>query len=198
MGVDEAVPVLGFTYAGSYGHVDIAFTRWARGRGCCTATTPTVGSPRSRSAVPTRRRSTPPRRRSTPLGDGDGHRGGVVRQVAGLLRGDATMSMIRWFLLAISALIVGAFFIVWTLQRDPAIALLEALGATGLYVVRDAVAARRRAPPRHRGRRPASLSPWAGWSDRPRCPSGWAAPRSARSRCSCSSGSSAAWPACAA
>ena len=49
------------------------------------------------------------------------------------------MSMIRWFLLVISALIVGAFFIVWTMQRSRQIALLKALGASRSYVARDAL-----------------------------------------------------------
>ena len=48
-----------------------------------------------------------------------------------------TMTMIRIFLLVISALIVGAFFTVLTLQRVRQIALLQAMGASSWYVVRD-------------------------------------------------------------
>jgi putative ABC transport system permease protein len=51
----------------------------------------------------------------------------------------STMTMIRAFLLLISALIVGSFFTVWTMQRSRQIALLKALGASGTYVVRDAI-----------------------------------------------------------
>ena len=51
----------------------------------------------------------------------------------------ATMTLIRSFLLVISALIVGAFFTVWTLQRSRQIGLLKAMGATTGYVVRDAL-----------------------------------------------------------
>lgn len=51
----------------------------------------------------------------------------------------STMSLIENFLLLISALIVGAFFTVWTVQRASQIALLKALGASSSYVVRDAL-----------------------------------------------------------
>lgn len=49
------------------------------------------------------------------------------------------MSLIRGFLLVISALVVGAFFTVWTVQRTRQIGLLKALGASTAYVVRDAL-----------------------------------------------------------
>lgn len=52
----------------------------------------------------------------------------------------STMLLIQVFLYAISALVVGAFFTVWTVQRKPEIALLKALGASTGYVVRDALA----------------------------------------------------------
>jgi len=51
----------------------------------------------------------------------------------------STMSLIRGFLYAISALIVGAFFTVWTIQRRPEIALLKAMGASTGYILRDAL-----------------------------------------------------------
>ncbi|MFJ9715330.1 ABC transporter permease [Streptomyces sp. NPDC101213] len=52
----------------------------------------------------------------------------------------STMALIKGFLYAISALVVGAFFTVWTVQRKPEIALLKALGAPTGYVLRDALA----------------------------------------------------------
>ena len=52
----------------------------------------------------------------------------------------STMALIRGFLYAISALVVGAFFTVWTVQRKAEIALLKALGASTGYVLRDALA----------------------------------------------------------
>ncbi|MGW2336449.1 ABC transporter permease [Streptomyces sp. NPDC001685] len=52
----------------------------------------------------------------------------------------STMALIKGFLYAISALVVGAFFTVWTVQRKPEIALLKALGAPTRYILRDALA----------------------------------------------------------
>ena len=51
----------------------------------------------------------------------------------------ATMTLIRTFLVIISALVIGAFFTVWTVQRTHQIGLLKALGASTIYVVRDAL-----------------------------------------------------------
>ncbi|MER6630922.1 FtsX-like permease family protein [Streptomyces sp. NPDC000987] len=51
----------------------------------------------------------------------------------------STMSLIRGFLYAISALVVGSFFTVWTIQRRQEIALLKAIGASTGYILRDAL-----------------------------------------------------------
>lgn len=51
----------------------------------------------------------------------------------------ATMLMIRGFLYAIAALVVGAFFAIWVVQRRQEIAVLRALGASSGYVLRDAL-----------------------------------------------------------
>lgn len=51
----------------------------------------------------------------------------------------ATMSLIIDFLYVIAALIVGAFFTVWTIQRKANIGLLKALGASNGLVLRDAL-----------------------------------------------------------
>lgn len=51
----------------------------------------------------------------------------------------STMTLIRGFLYAISALVVGAFFTVWTIQRRHEIALLKAIGASTGYILRDAL-----------------------------------------------------------
>lgn len=137
VGVDEKVPVLGFTYAGSYGHVEIAFTgleTWqsllygdnARGRFSAIAL---KGDPDAVAAARI---------------DADAGTATVTKERAyagspGYAGETQTMSMIQWFLLVISALIVGAFFVVWTMQRARQIALLKALGASRAYVARDAV-----------------------------------------------------------
>ena len=140
VGVDRPLPVLGFTYAGSYGHVDIGFTSlstWqsllygdnAKGRFSAIALraddAASLDSAQARAAeatgmqVVTKKQS---------YAGSPGYTGETQ-----------TMTMIRWFLLVISALVVGAFFIVWTMQRSRQIAVLKALGASRAYVVRDAV-----------------------------------------------------------
>lgn len=51
-----------------------------------------------------------------------------------------TLSMIQWFLYAIGALVVGAFFTVWTIQRGHELAVLRAMGASTRYLLRDGLA----------------------------------------------------------
>ena len=48
-----------------------------------------------------------------------------------------TLSMIQVFLYVICALVVGAFFTVWTIQRTHEIAVLRAIGASTRYLLRD-------------------------------------------------------------
>lgn len=50
-----------------------------------------------------------------------------------------TLTMIKCFLYLIGAVLVGAFFTVWTIQRKHEIALVKALGATNAYVLKDAM-----------------------------------------------------------
>ncbi|MFB8762306.1 ABC transporter permease [Nocardiopsis alba] len=49
----------------------------------------------------------------------------------------STLNLIKAFLYAISALVVGAFFTVWTIQRKHELAVLRAMGASTGYLVRD-------------------------------------------------------------
>lgn len=134
-GVDQKLPVLGFTYSGTYGHVDIAFTTletWqdlyygsgAKGRFSAVALRNDDGADLAKLAgsdlsVVTKEQA---------YAGSPGYSGETQ-----------TMSLIRGFLLAISALIVGAFFTVWTVQRSGEIGTLKALGASSAYVIRDAV-----------------------------------------------------------
>ncbi|WP_225219069.1 ABC transporter permease [Arthrobacter gallicola] len=48
-----------------------------------------------------------------------------------------TLEMIQIFLYAICALVVGAFFTVWTIQRKHELAVLRAIGASTGYLLRD-------------------------------------------------------------
>ncbi|WP_330250504.1 ABC transporter permease [Nocardia sp. NBC_00565] len=53
---------------------------------------------------------------------------------------NGSLTLMTVLLFAISALVIGAFFTVWTVQRMPDIATLKALGATSGALVRDALA----------------------------------------------------------
>ncbi|MFJ6573258.1 ABC transporter permease [Streptomyces sp. NPDC091292] len=52
---------------------------------------------------------------------------------------NGSLQLMRGFLFVISALVIGAFFTVWTIQRAPDIAVLKALGAGTPYLLRDAL-----------------------------------------------------------
>lgn len=52
---------------------------------------------------------------------------------------NGSLQLMRGLLLAISALVIGAFFAVWTIQRSGDVAVLGALGATTGYLLRDAL-----------------------------------------------------------
>ncbi|RJO76448.1 ABC transporter permease [Nocardia panacis] len=52
---------------------------------------------------------------------------------------NGSLTLMTVLLFAISALVIGAFFTVWTVQRQPDIATLKALGATTGSLVRDAL-----------------------------------------------------------
>lgn len=51
-----------------------------------------------------------------------------------------SVSAIKFFMIFVSALLVGAFFAVWTIQRTQEIGLVKALGASTGYLIRDALA----------------------------------------------------------
>ncbi len=63
-----------------------------------------------------------------------------ARSAVSSFQGENTsLSTMQAFLLAISALVVGAFFSVWTIGRTGDIAVLKALGASTRYLLRDAL-----------------------------------------------------------
>lgn len=136
-GSGVVLPMLGFRAAGSYGHVPIAYTSlatWqriaygadARGRYSALALRLPPGLDAAAVAA----------RAGTELKTKDEAYDGSP----GFTAETATMTLIRAFLLAISALVVGAFFTVLTVQRTRQIGLLKAMGASTAYVVRDGIA----------------------------------------------------------
>ncbi len=52
---------------------------------------------------------------------------------------NGSLQLMRAMLFGISALVIGAFFTVWTIQRSGDIAVLKALGATTRYLMKDAI-----------------------------------------------------------
>jgi putative ABC transport system permease protein len=50
-----------------------------------------------------------------------------------------TVQIIQVFLFVISAVVIGAFFSVWTIQRTREVGLVKALGASNGYLLRDAL-----------------------------------------------------------
>ncbi|MCB5169560.1 ABC transporter permease [Streptomyces bambusae] len=52
---------------------------------------------------------------------------------------NGSLQLMRGFLFAISALVIGAFFTVWTIQRSGDVAVLKALGAATPYLLKDAL-----------------------------------------------------------
>jgi len=52
---------------------------------------------------------------------------------------NGSLQLMRGFLFAISALVIGAFFTVWTIQRSGDIAVLKALGASTAGLLKDAM-----------------------------------------------------------
>jgi putative ABC transport system permease protein len=47
--------------------------------------------------------------------------------------------MIQWSLIIISAVVIGAFFTIWTIQRTQEIGLVKALGASNWYLLKDSL-----------------------------------------------------------
>lgn len=139
VGPDVTLPILAFTDSGSYGHVEIAFStlaEWqqlvygseAKGRFSAVAIRDTNGDAASQLAAIDERAGTVSETRESAYAGSPGYSAET-----------ATMSLISGFLLVISALIVAAFFTVWTIQRTRQIGLLKALGASNLYILRDAL-----------------------------------------------------------
>ncbi|MFI5488637.1 ABC transporter permease [Micromonospora echinaurantiaca] len=52
---------------------------------------------------------------------------------------NGSLQLMRGFLFAISALVIGAFFTVWTIQRSTDVAVLKALGAPTAHLLKDAL-----------------------------------------------------------
>lgn len=135
-GTGESLPVIGFTFAGTYGHVPIAYT------GLDTWQRSVFGNdPEGRySALALRLPAGFDVKEADRLaGTETLTRTAAYQGSPGFTAETTTMTLIRTFLLVISALIVGAFFTVLTIQRTRQIGLLKAMGASSSYVLRDGI-----------------------------------------------------------
>lgn len=63
----------------------------------------------------------------------------ALRAIGSYAAENGSLQLMRGFLFAISALVIGAFFTVWTIQRSGDVAVLKALGASTRYLLRDAL-----------------------------------------------------------
>jgi putative ABC transport system permease protein len=59
--------------------------------------------------------------------------------IGGYASEHGSLALMQGLLLVVSALIVGAFFTVWTMQRSADLAVVRALGASRRYLLRDAL-----------------------------------------------------------
>ncbi len=66
-------------------------------------------------------------------------RDGALSTIGSYSSENGSLTMIRGLLIAISALVIGAFFTVWTVQREGDLAVLKAIGARTGYLVKDAL-----------------------------------------------------------
>ncbi len=134
-GSSEEYPVLGFTFAGTYGHTPIAFVSLSTWRQIqysnpdddrFSAIAVQGDSPELAAAAADTS--------TVVLTKTQAYAGSP-----GFTAETTTMTLIRGFLLVISALVIGAFFTVLTVQRTRQIGLLKAMGASNAYILRDGI-----------------------------------------------------------
>ncbi len=64
---------------------------------------------------------------------------GALEAIGSYQAENGSLQLMRGFLFVISAMVIGAFFTVWTIQRSGDIAVLKALGSSTGYLLRDAL-----------------------------------------------------------
>ncbi|MFI7337310.1 ABC transporter permease [Streptomyces sp. NPDC050085] len=64
---------------------------------------------------------------------------GALQAIGSYQAENGSLQLMRGFLFVISAMVIGAFFTVWTIQRSADIAVLKALGSSTPYLLRDAL-----------------------------------------------------------
>ncbi|MEU6848214.1 FtsX-like permease family protein [Streptomyces sp. NPDC046716] len=64
---------------------------------------------------------------------------GALEAIGSYQAENGSLQLMRGFLFVISALVIGAFFTIWTIQRSGDIAVLKALGSSTGHLLRDAL-----------------------------------------------------------
>ncbi len=130
----------------TFGHVDVAFVPLATWQMIKSGTAPGAELPdqaaREVTAVAVRAAGDDPVDLST-ADAAAGTESLTLAQSYGASPGytaeTTTLQLIQGFLYVISALVAGAFFAVWVIQRKQEVAVLRALGASTMWVLRDAM-----------------------------------------------------------
>jgi len=131
---DVRLEVVGVAPDATYGHVDVVYVSLADWQAVAHIGNPGDASSASALAIrATDERAIEPAAAASNLDI-------VTRTEAyqgspGFSAETSTMSLIQWFLYLISAMILGAFFTIWTIQRRPEIGLQKALGASTTSVL---------------------------------------------------------------
>jgi len=145
--VGTELEVVGFTTdQRTFGHVDIGFLDLRTWQEIHSATPPGQEAPAdaydTASVVALRGVDGVP-----DLAAGDGQAGTDARTIGEAFNSSPgyqaeimTMDLIKGFLYAISALVVGAFFTLWTVQRTRELAVMRAIGASTRFLVLDGLA----------------------------------------------------------
>ncbi|MGA5701949.1 ABC transporter permease [Peterkaempfera bronchialis] len=116
----------------SYSHTPVAWTGladWQR----------LSGSPGATVVALTTRPGTALATADRELGTRTVSRADALSAIGSYTSENGSLQLMRGFLFAISALVIGAFFTVWTIQRSGDVAVLKALGASTGYLLRDAL-----------------------------------------------------------
>lgn len=151
--VDTKLKVIGFTDGqATFGHVDVAYmplSTWqliASGKSAAGApTTEKIAADGFETASVIAVQNKPGAKVDLAAGDAAANTTSQSLSASfnaspGYQAESMTLTMIKVFLYAICALVVGAFFTVWTIQRKHEIAVLRAIGASTGYLLRDGVA----------------------------------------------------------
>ncbi|MFG2695353.1 FtsX-like permease family protein [Kitasatospora sp. NPDC048407] len=129
-----ALKVTGITGRASYGHVPVGYVTtatWQRIRFTTPgAKTPAAELPHQYSAIALQAGTSDLAAADRELGTRTVALDDAFAAAPGYTGERVTMTSIQFFLYLIAPLVVGAFFGVWTVQRQPELALLRAMGAS--------------------------------------------------------------------